>query len=86
MGLSKATANPGTNKALNKNILEKFQDARKFNQHFHYCTVIGKLNYLKNINQPDIAYMVHQCTLLSDDPRKPNGEAVKRIWRYLKVT
>ena len=29
---------------------------------------------------------MHQCAELSEDPREPHGEAVKRIERYLKGT
>ena len=58
----------------------------KSNQHFHDCSVIGKLKYLGKSNWPDIAYAVHKCVLFSKDPRKPHGGAVKRIVHYLKGT
>ena len=41
---------------------------------------------MEKINIPDITYMLHQCTQLSKDPRKPHGEDVKRIGIYLKRT
>ena len=60
MGLSKSNATPRTNTDLTTNIKGKCQDAERFNQHFHYLSVIYKLNYLENITRPDIAYTVHQ--------------------------
>ena len=57
-----------------------------FSNNFHYCSVIGKLNYLENRTWPEISYAVHQCAQFSEDPRKLHGEAIKRIRRYLKVT
>ena len=64
----------------------KCQDAENFDQHFHYCGVIGKCSYLEQITQPDIVYAVHRCMILSEDPRKPHGEDFNRIGFYLKVT
>ena len=46
LGLSKSNVTPRTTTALATNILINFQDAEKLDQHFHYCSVIGKLNYL----------------------------------------
>ena len=34
--------------SLTRNILEKCQDVGKTDQHFHYISVIGKINYLEN--------------------------------------
>ena len=61
MVLSKSYATPRTSLYLAINILGNFQDTEKSDQQFHYRSVIGKLNYLENITQPDIAYAVHQC-------------------------
>jgi hypothetical protein len=57
-----------------------------FDNHFHYRSVIGKLNHLERGSRPDIAYAVHQCARFAVNPRKEHGEAVKRIGRYLKGT
>jgi hypothetical protein len=57
-----------------------------FDGHFHYWSVIGKLNHLERGSRSDIAYAVHQCARFSSNPRKEHGEAVKRIGRYLKGT
>ena len=61
-------------------------DSPEFDQHFHYRSVLGKLNYLEKSTRPDIAYAVHQCARYSSDPRKEHGEALKHIGRYLKGT
>ena len=44
MGLSNSDTTPRTSPAVATNILSKYQDVEKSNQHFHYCIVIGKLN------------------------------------------
>ena len=48
LGLSNYDTNPKTTAALATNILGNFQDTEKFDQHFHYRSFIGKLNYLEN--------------------------------------
>ena len=66
--------------------LRKSSDAKPFDEAFHYRSVIGKLNFLEESTRPDIALAVHQCARFSVDPRKPHGEAVKNIGRYLAGT
>ena len=44
------------------------------------------LNYLARNTRPDIEYAVHQCARFQSDPRKPHGNAIKRIGRYLLGT
>jgi hypothetical protein len=67
-------------------ILWRHLDADPFDQHFHYRSAIGKLNYLEKSTRPDIAYATHQCARFSQDPREPHGKAVKWIGRYLNAT
>jgi hypothetical protein len=61
-------------------------DGEPFDEHWHYRSVIGKLNFLEKSSRPDIAYAVHQCARFSESPRKSHADAVKRIGRYLKAT
>ena len=68
------------------NLIRHFLEALKFDDHFHYRAIIGKLNFLENSTRPDIAYAVHMCARFSSDPRLPHGKAVKWIGRYLKKT
>jgi hypothetical protein len=67
-------------------ILWRHLDAEPFDQHFHYRSAIGKLNYLEKSTRPDIAYATHQCARFSQDPREPHAKAVKWIGRYLNAT
>ena len=53
---------------------------------FHYCSVIGKLNFLEKSTRPDISVSIHQCARFSESPKKSHPEAVKRIGRYLLAT
>ena len=69
-----------------KTVLGAHLDSPEFDGHFHYRSVLGKLNYLEKSTRPDIAYAVHQCARFSSNPRKEHGEALKHIGRYLKGT
>ena len=69
-----------------KILLKRHQDAQQFDNAFHYRSVIGKLNYLEKSTRPDISYAVHQCARFSNEPRKPHGEAVRWLGRYLAGT
>ena len=40
--------------------------------------------YLAVNAHPELAYAVHQCARFTHSIKKPHGEAVKRIARYLK--
>jgi len=57
-----------------------------FDGHFHYQSVLGKLNYLEKCSRPDIAYATHQCARFSSNPRKEHGEAVKWLGQHLRAT
>ncbi len=70
-----------TNKVLSAHL-----DSEPFDQHFHYRSIIGKLNHLERCTRPDIAYAVHQCARFSANPRKEHGQAVKWLGRYLRGT
>jgi hypothetical protein len=42
-------------------LLSQHPDSTDFDDHFNYCSVIGKLNFLEKSTRPEIAYAVHQC-------------------------
>ena len=63
--------------------LHKHEDKEKFNEKWNYRSLIGMLTYLARNTRPDIEYTVHQCARFQSDPRKPHGNAIKRIGRYL---
>jgi hypothetical protein len=67
-------------------LLHKHTKSPDFDGHFHYRSVIGKLNYLEKCTRPDIAYAVHQCARFAACPKREHGDAVKWLGRYLKGT
>jgi hypothetical protein len=67
-------------------VLSTFPDSKNHDQHYHYRSIIRKLNYLKKCTRPDIAYTVHQCARFSQCPKVKHAKAVKLIGRYLHGT
>ena len=57
----KNTKNLPDTPALSTHILQRDENASSFNKHFHYRSVVGKLNYLEKGTRPDIWYATHQC-------------------------
>ena len=57
--------------------------AQKMPPEFHYCSVIGKLNFLVNSTRLDIFVSVHQCTRFTEHAKRCHAEAVKIIGHYL---
>ena len=66
--------------------LHAFKDEPPFEGNFNYRSIVGKLNYLAQTTRPDIMYATHQIAKYSADPRKPHGEAILYLVRYLKKT
>ena len=52
------TCNTPTQKSK---VLMAHTQADPFDGHFHYHSVLGKLNHLKKCTCPDISYAVHHC-------------------------
>ena len=50
---------------------------------FHYCSVIGKLNFLEKSTCLDISISMHQCACFSENPKYSHAEVVKHIGCYL---
>ena len=63
-----------------------FTESPDFDGHFHYQSVIGKLNYLAQLTRPDIQFAVHSCARFSTCAKYEHGEALEYIARYLKGT
>jgi Reverse transcriptase (RNA-dependent DNA polymerase) len=57
-----------------------------FDYPWHYCSLIGKLNFLEKSTHVDISYPVHQCARFMESPKQSHGIAIKRIGRYLLDT
>ena len=72
--------------ASSSKILWRHTESEKFDGHFNYRSIIGKINYLERGTRSDISYITHQCARYTADPRKEHGEALKWLGRYLKET
>jgi Reverse transcriptase (RNA-dependent DNA polymerase) len=72
--------------AASSKLLSNHDTSEDFDNHFHYRSVIGKLNYLERGTRPDIAYIVHQCARFAAKPKKEHALALKWLGRYLKGT
>ena len=55
------------------------QNAKKFNNHYDYRSLVGKLMYLEKISHPDITYSIHKCARYSSDPSENHSNEVKHI-------
>ena len=81
--VKRTRSNPKTSLAVTTNLLHKDTNGPDMSPDFHYCSVIGKLNFLEKSTQPDISVSIHQCAHFSKTPKKCHAEAVKRIGQYL---
>jgi hypothetical protein len=86
LGLDRGNVTPKQTPTSSSKILSKHPSSPIFDGHFHYRSVIGKLNYLEKSTRPDLAYAVHQCARFASDPRYEHGQAVKWLGRYLYGT
>jgi hypothetical protein len=86
LGLDRTNVMPKQTPTASSKILSKHPNSEAFDGHFHYCSVIGKLNYLEKSTRPEIAYAVHQCARFATDPRYEHGQAVKWLGQYLYGT
>ena len=57
-------------------ILTRNDSGTDHDKSFHYCSVIGKLNYLEKATTPDISFATHQCARYVADPKKSHAQAV----------
>ena len=55
-------------------------------QSWNYHAVIGCLNYIQGMMQPNLSYTVHQFMHFCNSPRLSHEQALKRICHYLKAT
>jgi len=68
-------------------ILHPDTDGAPCQEHWHYWSVIGKLNFIAANTRPDISFAVHQCTKFSNQPQCIiHKKAVKHISRYVYLT
>ena len=50
--------------AVTTNLLHKDSDSPDMTLDFHYCSVIGKLNFLEKSTCPDISISVHRSIVM----------------------
>jgi Reverse transcriptase (RNA-dependent DNA polymerase) len=86
LGLEKDNVAIKSTPCATTKLLSQHPGSPPFDNHFHYRSVIGKLNYLEKCTRPDIAYAVHQCARFSEKPTYIHGQAVKWLGRYLRGT
>jgi len=67
-------------------ILFRHSSSKPFGGHFHYRSVISRLEYLLACSRPELAYSVHQCARFSSDPKVEHGKAIMWIGKYLLAT
>ena len=61
---------------VSSKLLSQHTKSKAFDNSFHYCSVIGMLNYLDVGSHSDIAYATHQCAWFAADPKVEHGKAV----------
>ena len=67
-------------------ILARYEYGNGRKQEWHYCSVIGQINYLAGTTRTAILFYVYQCAKYSTNPKKTHEEFVKMIGHYLKKT
>ena len=69
--------------ACSSKLLHKDTDGESTEVNFHYCNVIGKLNFLEKSTRPDISVGSRQCARFQDNLKKSHLQAMRAIGRYL---
>jgi len=70
MKLTKTTK-PKLLPACLSSIIQRDVDRDAFDEHWDYCSIIGKMNFLEKSTQAaDFACTVHQCTRFSSNTQK----------------
>ena len=69
--------------ACSSELLHKDTDGESVEVNFHYCSVIGRLNFLQKSTCPDTSVSIHQCARFQDNPKKSHLQAARTIRCYL---
>jgi hypothetical protein len=78
----KRNTKPQSTPAQSITILNRDRTGQPHNASWHFCLVIGKLNYLEKCSRGKIAYSVHQCARFCEEPMVSHMDAVHCIVRY----
>ena len=63
-------SNPKNTPSITTKLLHKDAEGSDMNPEFHYCSVIGKLNFLEKSTRPDNSVSVHQCACFRGHPKR----------------
>ena len=86
MGSSSKNVKTHDTPAESSKILHTDEDGANQKHAWNYWAVIGCLNYLQAMTQPDLAYSIHQCARFCNNPKLLHEQGLKRICRYLYLT
>ena len=81
----KDNTKPRADPACSYKLLHKDADGESVEANFHFCSVIGKLNFLEKSTHPDISVSIHQCARFQDNPKRSHLQAVRTVGHYLEV-
>ena len=83
MGPSSKNVKTHDTRAESSKILHADEDGDTRKHEWNYRAVVGCLNYLQAMTQPDLPYSVHQCTRYCNNPKLLHEQGLKRICCYL---
>jgi hypothetical protein len=83
---SRSRSQPTTKYVPAATVLRSDPDAAPFDETWSYRSIIGKLNFLAQNTQPDIAFAVHQCARFVSNPNQTHQATVKHLCRYILGT
>ena len=63
--------------AESSKILHADEDGANQKHAWNYQAVVGCLNYLQAITQPDLAYSIHQCVCFGNNPKLLHEQGLK---------
>ena len=72
--------------AESSKILHANEDEANWKHVWNYWVIVGCLNYLQAMTEPDLVYSVHQCTCFCNNPKLLHEQGLKRICCYLYLT
>ena len=86
MGKDKEIVELHDTPAESSKILHADSNGTDCTQIWNFRAVVGCLNYLQAMTQPDLSYSVHQCARFCNSPRLSHEQALKHICCYLRGT
>ena len=86
MGKDKENVKLHDTPAESSKILHADNNGTDRKQLWNFRAVVGCLNYLQAMMQPDLSYLVHQCTRFCNSPKLSHEQVLKHICHYLRGT